>query len=374
MRLRYPLQSGVALVLLMLTLLLASGSYLLVQHVNHETVDYASSERRLRTMKLQKAKQALLTYAVSYADNYLPTGAGPGHLPCPDRSPIADDNEGNDGPDPPCSRDGSNRGRFPRFTYSRDHSDPNQARKRIEFYPERSFQDQQMWYAVSRSHINNPVNTVVNPATKGQLQVDSKQDIVAVIIEPGKDLSVTNPLRPGDTESAYLEGENADNDSTFSQLSHQTGNDLLVYITADELMQHTRSRVAVFAKRWLREYRQRHCGLPNQDCYPAAASDQGICQLDLNEGYLPLQKGDCPHALTHNSQLDGVDFQRHWFIRNQWLKYLRYTRHPLCIVDVFAACRVSVGFQPEKSGTVLISVEPTAAVTSTRMSGRISRV
>lgn len=353
----YSLQSGVALLLVLLTLSLSAGSFALLQKVTDGTTATTPVENKARTKKLLQAKQALLAYAVAYADNYLPAGAGPGHLPCPDRSPIDDNNEGNDGPDPPCSGEGKNVGRFPRFTYSRDQTDHNRALKRIEFYSERSLQDQQMWYVVSRSHINNPLSTLVNPSTRGQLEIDSTEDIVAIIIEPGRDLSVTNPLRPGDSIDAYLEGENADNDQKFSQLDPQDGNDLLTYITASELMNHTRSRVVVFVKRWLDEYRLRHCDTVNKVCYPAAANDQGVCQEGLNEGYLSLLSGTCNHVLTNAGILDGVDYQRHWFFRNGWVKYFRYSRHPQCVDDKLLECDTSVEFQ-QTQGVVLIAINP----------------
>ena len=351
-------QSGMALLMVLLTLLLATGSHLVLQHSADQGAKHASAERHARTQKLMQAKKALLFYTVAYADNYLPSGAGPGHLPCPDRSPIGDGNDNNDGPDPPCKATGSNNGRFPRFTYSRDWSDPERAQKRIEFYPEYSLLDQQMWYAVSQSHINNPLNTVVNPVTRGQLKVDSIQDVAAVIIEPGRDLNVGGSARPGDSPEAYLEGENADGDVQFSQLPLSEGNDILIYITASDIMRFTRPRVTQFVRRWLSDYYQRHCGQTDRECYPAAADSSGTCQRGLNQGFLSFTPGSCDHALAENGLLEDIKLARHWFARNNWADFYRYHRHPQCADDIAALCAIFVETDPQGTDILTIRIWP----------------
>jgi len=321
-----------------------------------------SSVRNLqfRQQKLAQAKKALLAYSVSYADNYLPSGAGPGHLPCPDRSEIADGNPFNDGPNPPCSAQFSNIGRFPRFTFTQGNGDSVSAPKHIAFFHEASQLDQQMWYVVSPSHINNPINSVVNPGTKGQLNVDDIADVVAVIIEPGIDINQSLYNRPSDNIAAYLEGDNANNDNKFTLGNGANHNDVLTYITATELYKGVFPRVLYFAKEWLQMYRANHCIDAKSDCYPAAADSLGHCEPNREHGFLPIFAGTCGNGLAALDQLDGVQLSRHWFVRNQWLPYIRYRRHPNCRQDLQNDCAITIEDKPGSESIPHVAILPSA--------------
>ncbi len=374
---RVSRQQGLALLLLLLLLLSGSLAHVLGTQALF-SVD-GITEQSERARRLYQAKNALIAYSVSYADNYLPGGAGPGHLPCPDRSPIDDGKDSNDGPDPPCSRASTLIGRVPRFTWSRDRggldsviSGKGYGTKRLVFYAHRSLRDEQMWYAVSRSHVNNPANLKVNPATEGWLEVDKRQDIVAVIIDPGPGLSVNQGARPGDRMHAYLEGDNADGDMIFTQRTEGTSsNDLLVSITRDELMAAVVQRVGVFVTRLLSQFYQMHCDRSVTDCFPPAGDANGVCSAKVSEGFLSLFPGDCNAALVSSGLLEGVDANRHWFLRNNWLEFVRYSRDPACKADIERTCRArfeiesstinmaaETGTTPVRSLLIRVSVKP----------------
>lgn len=345
-------QAGLAVLVMILVLLSGSLAHFLQSRYLHDTT--LVSDTAIRMQRLNQAKQALIAYSVSYADNYLPAGAGPGHLPCPDRSPIDDGIDSNDGPDPPCSRAETLIGRFPRFTYSRDPSatgdtdSQNQsASKRLVFYAHRSLKDEQMWYAVSRTHVNNPANLALNPASEGMLRVDGHGDIVAVIIDPGPELTVNQGSRPGEDARAYLEGVNAAGDFDFTLPPDSTSsNDLLVTVTREELMAVVMKRVGLFVYDWLSEFNAIHCGVLSSVCYPTPANDSGICQSNLQHGYLPLYPGDCGHSMLQEGLLEDIEAQKHWFIRNGWFDFIRYNRDPKCELDISNQCLIRVSVNP----------------------------
>ena len=84
-------QRGAALLIMMLILVMGTMGVLLKGFSARKAQlrqDAATSEA------LSQAKAALIAYAVLYADNYPPTGAGPGHLMCPDTDAPAFDVNG----------------------------------------------------------------------------------------------------------------------------------------------------------------------------------------------------------------------------------------------------------------------------------------
>lgn len=307
---------------------------------------------------LLEAKQALLAYSVTYADNYPASGAGPGHLPCPDRSPINDNNEFNDGPNPPCAGDDENLGRFPRFTFVQGQSDLPSLIKLIDFYYESSLQDRRLWYVVSPAYINNPINRKVNIGTKGQLSVDGVENVVAIVLDPGPDIGSHYGGRPNDIVTAYLEGENADKDRIFSHYSDNKHNDKLVYITQSELNRVVFPRILQFAKDWLDEHKNRHCGVDRFNCYPDAGDVLGNCQPNRHDGYLPFFQDQCSSSLLVNGKIDGIDYSKHWFFRNEWLRFVRYRLDPVCKTPQGSQCEVATIINSEYPERSYLHVKP----------------
>ena len=356
-------ERGSAIVFLMMLLAMGAGSGLYTSLALDKSQD-RYRQRMAEVAALQKTKRALIAHTIMYSDNYAPTGAGPGHFPCPDRDPVRDGNDRNDGPNPPCRRLTSNYGRLPRFTVT---SDPVKTTvldaagrsagiKQLEFYYPRSLMEQPMWYAVSPAFINNPSNTVLNAGTRGQFEVDLLPEIVAVVFAPGKELSRLGQDRSSDSISNYLDGSNATMDGRFSHTSGTNGNDLVAHIDTSDFMPLVVVRVAGFVKEWLEDYSRQFCGLPDQECFPPALRGED-CIEGQTPGQLALFSATCTQGVVRNGKLDGVDAYRHWYVRNQWNKQIGYLRDPLCKLADPGVCSVRIeSVQPWTANTSSVAV------------------
>jgi len=252
---RYPIsnlsrQKGAVLLLFALLLLLGS-TYSLVSKLNSET-NYYTRQSKQTQESLRLAKQALIGYALTYPEEVNPD-AGPGYLPCPDR-----DNNGLVGTGTPgggsCSSGGNTTiGRFPY--------------KRLETPDLRDASGARLWYVLSDNYRNNPRREPLNSETAGQLTVDGKGDIVAVIIAPGAPIGNQN-RNPADTNilteiTNYLELANtsiAPMDFNFISVDPDPTNftdfnDRLITITRKELMEKIEKRILGEVKTVLSGYK-----------------------------------------------------------------------------------------------------------------------
>jgi len=99
-------QRGFALLALLFAGVLGAAGWLAA---GQPRTDDTRAERALSAGERERrAGDALMAHATLYADLYGPTGAGPGHLACPDRHRAAGSIEPADrlplaGPDPPCA-------------------------------------------------------------------------------------------------------------------------------------------------------------------------------------------------------------------------------------------------------------------------------
>lgn len=222
-------------------------------------------------LALAKAKEALISYAVTYADNYPPNGAGPGHLMGPDTN--------NDGfPESPCAANAI--GRLPRSVTLPSGS-------LFALSDQDSGIDQQFWYALSNAYRDNPTG-VVNSATLGSLSLDGQGDVVAVIIAPGPPLSTQN--RPSNNALNYLEAGNIAGPA-FVTSAAGNFNDRVMAIRSSEIMPMITVRVAEEIKKHLDAYH-------------------------LANGIYPTDAPSFASALASAPQ---------WFTSNQWLSVTTYT-------------------------------------------------
>ena len=223
-------ESGAALLAFMLILIVGT-SYLLVNKLNANIISVYGDERT--RIALYRAKQALIGYAVTFPETDALSGTdeidGPGYLPCPDIN-----KSGTAGTS--CSDAGNTTiGRLPYKT--------------LEIEDLRDASGQELWYAISENFRNNPKLVPLNSESpaKAQLSVDTADDIVAVIIAPGG--PVGNQSRdPSETDIAseiqqYLEDDNNNLDTAFVTKSGTDFNDVVTFITRDELMTAVEKRV-----------------------------------------------------------------------------------------------------------------------------------
>ena len=235
-------QRGAAMLIFMLVLVTAS-SYTLVSKLNSASKLYTRQQQS--SDALAEAKQALISYAVTYPDR-VNSDYGPGYLPCPDRNNDGSTDAGT------CASSSSpiptTIGRLPWAT--------------LKINDLRDSSGQRLWYILSDNFRNNPKLEPLNSETEGQLSFDVNadgsidasdiDDVVAIIIAPGEPTvtgaGVSQSRDPTVTDIAteigqYLEGDNIDYDDIFVDSSSANVNDRLVYITRSELMQQVEKRV-----------------------------------------------------------------------------------------------------------------------------------
>ncbi|MGE3771376.1 MAG: hypothetical protein AB7I32_00500 [Gammaproteobacteria bacterium] len=240
-------QRGVV-VLLVLALLLAVGSFVVVRALN-EGVRRARDDASTTAASLAAAEQALLGYALRYPDDPAITSAtaGPGHLPCPDTRFDAGDVPGQ--ADPPCAQSSSTEtGRLPWRT--------------LDLPDLRDADGAPLWYALADAFRNNPAG-VVNPDTRGELRLDdcgaAARDVAALLFAPGaglsgQDRSTANAAVRYDAVN-YLEGQNATRgDGCFSSLTTPIANDFVRVIERSTLMTAVQKRVLADVANALERY------------------------------------------------------------------------------------------------------------------------
>lgn len=288
-------QRGVV-ALAILVIFIAATSYLLVTQLNKAARQYAREQQTAAA--LAEAKQALIGYAMTYAEQYPPFG--PGYLPCPDTS-------GNGNPNPPCAPNAV--GRLPWRILALDQAV--------------DVDGEALWYAVSADFRNNPkTSSPMNSELPGTLSLDGAGDVVAVIIAPGPSLSGQD--RPSDSAVAYLEGGNEIADGSFftSAAAPDGFNDRVLAITRAELMAAVEERVLGEAAKLLRDYRDRYGSYPWLSPYAApsqstpllsgtaGAGSAGTVLVDpaLDFPAMGVRPGDVIHNVSDGSvgRVDAV--------------------------------------------------------------------
>jgi len=167
-------QQAGAVLLLMLILLILGASALALSAFNAN--DNRLRRLALTTQSLAQAKEALISYAVTYGDIH--AGDVPGFLPCPD---LNGDNGEGSSPINCGLKNVSAIGHFPWKT--------------LKLPTLRDGDNQCLWYAVSGTYKNNPQTDLMNWDTNGQFQAfaadgvrrldgDNNQ-VVAIIFAPG---------------------------------------------------------------------------------------------------------------------------------------------------------------------------------------------
>ena len=322
-RFRQPRQEGFV-ILLLLAVFATVGLPSFLSSLD----SWAAQRDRSASLELSDAKDALIAFAVSYADNYAPTSAGPGHLPCPDSNYVGEDGGFDRFASPDSCRFGTV-GRLPR-----KYRSPVRG-KTIVIHDRADHVDRRFWYAVSSAFRNNPYSIKVNSGTGGTLKVGAIDDVAAVIIDPGPPL-LHQGGRPSNRVEDYLEGENADGDEDFV-LAPAGGNDRLIYIRAAELMEPVERRVLALAAQALAE-------VPGGMPYAAPLADgRRRCRSGLLAGSPPRHFGNCPPAPARSvppcgelvwGDGDGGDLPLPtaageeifppWLVRNGWLDFLYY--------------------------------------------------
>jgi hypothetical protein len=274
------------------------------------------------------ARQALINYSTLYPYLYGPRGAGPGHLPCPDTdggavdsvtslnaekrsvhgsdhsiSRITERNFAGDGPNPPCGRTSVSIGKLPRHVRLAD--------QRYTFHTASS---QLASYSVSSDFINNPVNRIVNPS---MLYPNIRKEAAATISLPSGTLhrsAATVELSHESLLAVALPSVaawiiNKSKNLSYDWCSGQTQNSEF-----DTTIDNPATVQAV------------------ENC-PAYKTLLERCPQDgallLAVDRLP-ETGECAGSDYASLSIDGVPASRHWFVRNQWPRWVEISADQFC--------------------------------------------
>lgn len=241
-------QRGALLLILMLTLVLGAASAMLLsgEHI-------ARTQLRIRldsAYALAQARNALIGYAISYAEQH--PNQGYGYLPCPDTENVGAYQKG------ACAPRGH--GVFGRLPY-----------RTLGLADLRDGRGDCLWYAVAGSIKNNPKPLTLNWDSPGQFRIvdhwgqpisapgGKAQSAVAVIFAAGPPLRTQN--RPIATDARCPGSDNVSTDlPAFLDASYPTAtpdplpvtqglmngednNDQLIWITTDDIFDALRRRI-----------------------------------------------------------------------------------------------------------------------------------
>jgi len=231
-------QSGAALLVLMLILIVGS-SFFLATKLNVNLLLSRQSEQT--GLALSAAKDALIGYAVSYPDKVNPS-FGPGYLPCPDIT-----NDGSAGGS--CSLNGNTSiGRFPYKT--------------LETKDLRDDHGERLWYVVSDNFRNNPKIIPLNSETasnsSGDMTVNGYTNIAAIIFAvEAPENNQNRTLANVNDFTHYIEATFTDSDIPIDEILDRidtADTDRYILLTRDELMQVVEKRVLGEASQFLTTY------------------------------------------------------------------------------------------------------------------------
>ena len=211
-------QQGFALIVL-LALLTTAAAAITVKAINNGNNQITRDQ--ITAAALAQAKEALIGYAITYAENHSTSPQVNGYLPCPDTSGTAFGSEGigEGAAEGTCgAQDVSVIGRLPWKT--------------LKLPPLRGGDGECLWYAISGAYKYSPKTGIMNWDTNGQLQVyasdgalltTADNQAVAVIFAPGTTTTgqnragTTAPVCGGNyTASNYLDTVGTRNNATVS--------------------------------------------------------------------------------------------------------------------------------------------------------------
>lgn len=228
-------QRGAVLLVTMIILVVGIAA-LLVGSISNAALQ---TERNRKTAEaLAQAKEALIGYALAYADRHSNTVDG--YLPCPDEGSGTEGSAAGS-----CgSQNVSRLGRLPWKT--------------LGLPALRDGNGECLWYAVSGTYKNNPMTGLMNWDTGGLLSVNdangnNTSDVVAVVFSPGVPLSGQDRTPSGSTTFCggnytavnYLDSNGTYNNAAVSGTANATSsfysgsssqvNDRMIYITRQDI-------------------------------------------------------------------------------------------------------------------------------------------
>ncbi len=256
---------------------------------------------KLTSAALAQARDAL----IGYASGQQTLGSfRPGELPCPDSN--------NDGTaDSSCNTAASRIGRLPWKTLG---------------LPDlRDGAGERLWYAVSDVYKNATQTGILNSDTPGDYTVTGTTpatNVIAVVFAPGAVVGTqVRDTANANTVANYLEGQNADGDTTFTTgPASATFNDRLLLVTQDVLFPAVTARVARELRSTLNSYYSTYNYFPSATPF---ADSTYTCSEFVYEGRLPISVST---GCTSQAEWTAPS----WFIANNWHQLTFYSFSWLC--------------------------------------------
>ncbi len=311
-------QDGAALLVLMLVIFLAATAYYLRQ----SSGSIARRQSDSTTMHaMAQAKEALIGLAAT--DNNRP-----GSLTCPDldNDGVADGAFGN------CTK---YVGRLPWKTL--DIPEPLDGN------------GDRLWYALSPGLRDNAAAQPINPGKPLELTLDGAVNVAAIVFSPGAPLA-SQTGRPSNSLSDYLDGANADGDSSYVSASVSAPfDDQALAITRDDVFRVVNRRVLSE----IRGPRDHSYGLRNYYAvnghFPLADTNGDGIGDGSGDGRLPYLD------LTLDPEL--VDATKYgedaWLTNNAWLPKVGYKRN--------ASGTVSISLPVNSNESTTLDIQPCLA-------------
>jgi type II secretory pathway pseudopilin PulG len=303
-------QRGFALLVTLLVLVIGAATVF----ISARSTSGDGAREQASSRLLADAHRAVNTYA-----QFGGTNNKPGALPCPDTSEP--DDAGNAGvagshcqgtPDPVYL------GRMPWRT--------------VDLPDDSGHTGPGIWYAIDGDYQDHTQPGALNAESAAGLTLlgaglpGTGQPRVAVLIVPGPALAGQEG-RPGTDVEDYLEGENADGDTTFRDCSDVADcNDRVIGITRDQLFDRVQRRVVDGIARALDNAEERLGHLP----WASAFGDSTMsCEPDLTRGRLARNPGGCAGSepWLRDEDFDGGDA---WITDNAWDELVVYEVDPDC--------------------------------------------
>ena len=330
-------QKGLALLILVVVIALAFVTYTITElSITEVKVEQIKNTQTA----LQKAKNALIAYAVNYPKNHAPRG--PGYFLCPDTDNDGDGETSCNGP--------STVGRLPWRT--------------LNIGDIRDSSNERLWYAVSQNfdYTASPLTgvlprKVINTATRGNITVRDSSSViydgttidgvVAVIIAPGAALTrndnvaqnrsnanVNNPVHyldiaiSGEDNVDFEQGTLGGlNNNGFVQgeildaAGHIIVNDIIEVITYRDLMSQVHKRVSQEISNLIDNY------FMACEAYPEAATFNPLSATfdsagltmpnELQEGHIPLNSAK-PYNWGAVCSLGTAPLPVAWLEEERW--------------------------------------------------------
>ena len=363
-------QQGAVLILMAFIIGLAMTSLLIKSY----TASSIQAERNEDTMRsLMQAKEAMIAWAVSYDE-------APGQFPWPDRRETTN----------PKNYDGHSDCSNSNLNLLNSLGEPNflgqipyiESTAPCEIYPGigNRFQDSSasnLWYAVSRNLVRNyetSTNPVINPGiidspisypwmiVRDYTGAIVSDRVAVVILAPGaaingQDRSGNAPLPSNFLDQVTIGGNlyknfdyDADNeDFIMGNVTGDSFNDKLVYITIDELIAALERRVGEVVRAELKKYQDTNGYYPyaaqlgTAQNYSGEQDESGTS--GLTSGLLPVNYQSCSYSRSSNALNDSSSLacnQAIFDASTSGIERIRFTSSLLPFVSETGSCTANL--------------------------------